>query len=162
MDAKGNSHTVGSLAVLVVCCVFAASVVLSLAFGVRAYQGIVTRTQEGYDSRIALSYIGAKVHAFDVAGSVSVGTFDGLSALYLEEWSGGERYHTILYAQDGWMYELYCRQGDSFSPEDGEQLLAVESLAFSQQGQSISAVLTDAEGNQDYTQIYLRSDGGAA
>lgn len=162
MDTNRNSHTVGGLAVLLVCCVFAASALLALAFGARAYRSVENRTQENYGRRVGLSYIEEKVHAYDGVGLVSVGTFDGLSALYLREAASGEPYHTILYATDGWLYELYCEDGQSFAPEDGEKLLEVGDVAFFLQGNLMCAELTDTRGNHDFAEVCLRSDGGVA
>lgn len=152
---------IGILAVLLVCCAFAVSVLLALAFGARAYQRIEKRTEEGYDRRVALSYIAAKLHAYDAAGQVLVGTFDGLSALYLDEVADGQRYHTILYVSGGWLYELYCQEGQRFAPEDGKALLPVEAITFSQKENIVRAELTDTLGSQSCVQVCLRSAGGA-
>ena len=162
MGTNRNSHTVGGLAVLLICCVFAASALLALAFGARAYRSVENRTQENYGRRVGLSYIAEKLHAYDGAGLVSVGTFDGLSALYLREPTPGEPYLTILYAADGWLYELYCEDGQRFAPEDGEKLLEVGDVDFSSQGRLVRAELTDNQGNHDFVEVCLRSDGGVS
>ncbi|MCB6367056.1 DUF4860 domain-containing protein [Intestinibacillus massiliensis] len=161
MGAKQNSHSVGGVVVLLVCCVFAASVLLALAFGARIYRSVEGRTESGYNSRVGLSYISTKIHAYDLAGTVSVGDFDGLSALYLAEEADGERYYTILYAADGWLYELYCQDGVELAPDDGEKLLEMGALAFSLEGDTVRAVVTDAQGRSASMETFLRSGGAA-
>lgn len=156
-----KSHGIGNIAVLLLCCIFAVSVLLVLAFSARVYRNVEADTQEGYSRRVGLSYIAAKIHAADVYGAISVGEFDGASALFLDETVEGIRYRTALYAADGWLCELYVQDGAQVLPEDGEKLLEADALTFSQDGAVIEAALTDAQGQTGRMTICLRSGGAA-
>lgn len=91
------------------------------------YRGVSESSEENFSQRTVLSYVANQVRAADIEGGVAVGQFGGSDAVVLTE---GE-YHTVLYYYDGWLMELYTEAELGLGPEDGTQILEVESLDFS-------------------------------
>ena len=78
-----------------------------------------------------------RIEGYDISntqGALSVASFDGDSAgndtLFLREEIEGEPYITRIYVWDGYLRELFAAAGDPFVPEDGEKILAAETLSF--------------------------------
>ncbi|MGI6110665.1 MAG: DUF4860 domain-containing protein [Bilifractor sp.] len=64
---------------------FMACAILVILFGARVYKSTVEKSNANYSSRTLLSYVTEKIHQNDRAGGVSVGEFDGMPALILEQ-----------------------------------------------------------------------------
>lgn len=127
----GSAEKMDSVFVLAIFCIFAASVLLVLMLGGSVYQNTNEIINENYDERTALSYIWSRVKNGDEAERVFVGTFEGLSALFLEEMYGEYTFQTLIYYYDGWIREMFCEVGYYFEPEFGQQILRASELTFS-------------------------------
>lgn len=160
MNAK--KHSVGTLVAMLLACIFAICVLLTLVFGVRAYRTVAQDAEQGYSRSVGLSYVTQKVRAYDQNGLVSAGAFEGLDALHFYEVFDGVTYETLLYVYDGWLCELYAEQGAGFLPEDGETLLEAQGMTVSQEGTLLMIGFTGIDGKTSYGTIALRSEGGAS
>ena len=60
-----ENHTINTIFVLVLFCVFAVAVLLVLLAGTGAYQDIADRMERQYEERTCLSYLDAKVRHYD-------------------------------------------------------------------------------------------------
>ena len=118
--------------VMLVFLIFTISVLLVLMFSASVYRNVSDSVRENYSERTALSYIWTKVRSFDEAGSISVGDFDGQSALFINEEIGGGMFQTVIYYYDGWLRELFRSAEIEFRAADGVPLLEVEHLEFRQ------------------------------
>ena len=116
--------------VMLVFLIFTVSVLLVLMFSASVYRNVSDSVRENYNERTALSYIWTKVRRFDEAGSISVGEFNGQSALFIREVLGGNMFETVLYSYDGWFRELFRSVGVEFRSSDGLPLLELDSLEF--------------------------------
>lgn len=157
-----KKHSIGTLAVLLLTCVFAACLLLTLAYGVQAYRTVAGDTESAYTRRIGLSYVTQKIHSFDRQGAITTGNFGGQDALILREESDGLIFETMLYVYDGWLRELYFAQGLELHPEDGDKLLEAQAFTVSAQGQTLHLSFTGADGQTAACTLTLRSSGGAA
>jgi hypothetical protein len=133
------------VSVLVLFCVFTISIFAVLMFSVNAYQNIHTATLENHDERIALSFVWTKIKSADSADNVSVQSFHGIPALFIDEMIGGSLHHTIIYHYDGWINELFFESGGAFSPRDGVRIIENSSLAFEQLDNGIIKVTADSK-----------------
>ena len=134
------SRRVDTVFVLMIFFVFALSVFLVLMLSGSTYQNMNEIAQEGQNERIVLSYVRTKIRNVD---SVSVGAFNGSSALILEEQFNGRKFITLIYLYDGWVHELFHEQGADFSPADGIPILRTDSLSFEDAENNLIRVTTD-------------------
>lgn len=137
--------------VLLVFCMFAASVLIVLTLGSSIYGSVTGITREGYDERECLSYIWTKVKTSDSFNGVI--EFHGISALRFSENYDGAVYSTVIYHYDGWVRELYFEEGLEFVPEDGLEVIKTDSLVFSYAGDNLVKVTSDGGS------LYLHTEG---
>lgn len=151
-----------ALAILLLFGVFAACILSVLLTGADAYQGLTLRDRAGYDRRTGAQYLATRVRQADALGAVSCEDFDGVPALALRESIDAEAYITYIYCFDGYLRELFTREGSGLSPGDGERVLQAESLSLAQSGRVLTISLEqDGTGSETLT-LYLRSGGEAA
>ena len=134
---------VDTVVVLLIFCVFASSVFLVLMLGGSTYQNMINISNEGQNERIVVSYIRTKIRNTDSADSISVGTFDGHSTLFIEENFGGSTFVTLIYLYNGWVKELFHEKGQNFLPQDGMPIIRADSLAFEELSGGLIRVITD-------------------
>ena len=127
-----RGHKTDTVLVLIIFSIFAVSVLLVLALSASIYRNMTELSQDGYDERTALSYVWTVAKNNDNAGSVSVGEFNGLSALIIEEQYGETSYSTTVYAYEGWLYVLFSETGLDFMPWDGVLAFPVDDMTFEQ------------------------------
>lgn len=143
MKKNAITHNLDGLAALLLFAVFAASVMAVLLTGAKAYRGVTRRDQEAYNARTAVQYVAQRVRQADSLYGITLEDFEGVECLVLGQ---GEPYITRLYCYEGWLMELYCLAGESFSPEDGERIIEAQELKLSlDQGMLGAQVLTAQE-----------------
>lgn len=161
-----QSHMNGVL-VLLLTGVFATCLLLVLLSGANSYRKLTERDTASYQRRICCAYVAAKVRHADAADCVWVGDFAGNPSeegdtLILAEQEDGGTYWTRIYEYDGWVRELYCAEGDAFSPEDGEPVLQAQSLRFTLRSGLLTVRSTDGSGDPAELSLALRSGEGAS
>lgn len=151
----------GTLAALMLTCVLGATMLLSLAAGAVVYRRVADRVEQSADGRLTLSYITAKLHSGDAAGSVETGQFGGSDAVFLYQDYDGVTYETILYVYEGSLREMLCEKGWEQDPEFGEPVAQAESLEVSQPAEGLlRLVLTEPPGDRRHSaDVYVRSEG---
>ena len=87
-------------------------------------------------------------------------SFDGVDTLVLREEIDGAAYETRVYCYDGYLRELFAESGVDFAAEDGEKILAAESMTLELEEQTITAEITDPTGQVQTLTLYLRSGEG--
>jgi len=120
------------LLALMVLLVFSLCIVVVLLTGTQVYRRLLDKGEAGFVGRTGVRYITTRVRQ---ARGVAVEDFGGRTALVFPEEIDGERYRTLLYWYDGYVYELLCAEGASLTPEDGEKILESEALRFERQGE---------------------------
>jgi hypothetical protein len=101
-----------------------------LMLGASIYQSMTEISREEQDERTVLSYIWTKFKNNDENGKIYVGEFNRLPALVYDENFGGYIYRTVIYHYNGWVYELFFEDGLEFYPEDGTQIMELDSIRF--------------------------------
>lgn len=166
MKSKVQNHSIESAFVLVLFAVFAIAVAAVLALGAGSYKKLAERDNEAYNKRIIISYISAKLRSSDETGTVKTGGFaqyakpDGIDTLHLYQTIEGEVYDMRIYYYDGYIYELFTTEDNEIEPEAGNPILEAGGLSFVQEGALLHIVSVDAEGRENQTTVYLRSEGG--
>ena len=154
-----------SLFVLLLFTLFSLALLGVLLTGAGVYQRLVQRDLSAYTQRTALQYIATKLRQSDQADALSVASFDGDTAgndtLFLREEIEGTSYLTRVYVWDGYLRELFAAADDPFAPEDGEKILAADSLSFTyDQAQGLLQVSLDTGSGPSRLTLYLRSRQG--
>ena len=155
-----RQSSAGTLAALMLTCVFGATLLLSLAAGAGVYRRVEDRVDESSRARVSLSYITAKIHACDQAGMVEAGSFGEGGAVFLYEEFDGFVYETILYVYDGNLMEMLCEKGWEMAPEFGEPVSPARALTVVELKEGLLHLsLTDADGQNRSADVYVRSVG---
>lgn len=158
MNKRSKSHSVDTVFVLTLFCVFAISALLVLVFGAKAYSAIRKDADESYACRTALSFIGEKLRHGDESGSVSLGEHCGQPALVIGETYNDVQYNTYIYYYDGHIYELLCRTGIELEIDSGNVIISAYALHFEQKGENLLKInYTDTTGLSQSLLISLRS-----
>lgn len=150
----------GTLAALMLTCVFGATLLLSLAAGASVYRRVADRTSQNAQDRVSLSYITAKLRASDAAGLAEAGNYGEGGALFLYEEIEGYTYETILYIYDGNLMEMLCEKGSEQAPEFGEIICPAQALAVSTPEPGLfHLALTGPDGTEQTADLFIRSEG---
>ena len=155
-----KQSSAGTLAALMLTCVFGATLLLSLVTGAGVYRRVAGRVDEISQSRVSLSYITARIHAYDQAGMVEAGSFGGSGAVFLYQEIDGSLYDTILYVYDGSLMEMLCEKNWEMDPEFGEPVSPAQALTVTEpQKGLLRLALTEPDGQVRTADIYVRSVG---
>ena len=155
-----RQSSAGTLACLMLTCVFGATLLLSLVTGAGVYRRVEDRVEESSRTRVSLSYVTAKIHGYDQAGMVEIGSFGEGGAVFLYEEIDGFVYETILYVYNGNLMEMLCEKGWEMSPEFGEVISPAWALAVTEpQDGLLRLSLTEADGQVRSADVYVRSVG---
>ena len=153
-----RQSSAGTLASLILTCVFGATLLLSLVTGAGVYRRVEDRVEESSRTRVSLSYIAARIHACDQAGMVETGNFGEGGAVFLYEEIEGSVYETILYVYDGNLMEMLCEKGGEMPPEFGEAVSPAQALAVAEPREGLLRLtLTEPDGQVQTIDVYVRS-----
>lgn len=147
MNRSSKQHLSGVFPLLLFA-VLAACVLTVLMTGAGLYRRLTGRDSDAQVLRTAGQYIAVKVRQTETPDAVSVGDFGGENALIIAQELEGETYLTRVYCYDGWLRELFSADESGMSPEDGEKLLEMDSLAFTEEDGLLTVGLTDGENSR--------------
>ena len=155
-----RQSSAGTLAALMLTCVFGATMLLSLVTGAGVYRRVENRVEQNAQSRVGLNYVIAKVHAYDEVGMIKTGSFGDSGAVFLYEEMEGKLYQTILYVRDGELMEMFCDETGKLAPEFGEPICAARDLTAAELRDGLLRLtLTGTDGTAKSADIYVRSVG---
>lgn len=144
---------------LVLFLLFSLCVLGVLLTGADVYQRITQRDSAAYDRRTAVQYLTTKLRQSDETENLAVVDFEGIPALRLREQIGDRCYQTHIYCMDGYIWELYAREGSGLSPEDGAKVLPAESMQLQWEAPVLTVNIGFADGTQRQAVLTLRSEG---
>jgi len=127
---KGRS--IDTVFVLIVFSIFAFSVLMVLMLGAGVYRNVNDISRAEQHEHTALSYIWTKVKNFDEANAISVGEFDGVPAIFIDEELAGTKFRTAIYVNDGWLLELFSEKALEFSLQSGRRIVQVDNIVFNE------------------------------
>lgn len=154
---KKRESKITGLLVLTVFALFALCILMVLLTGAKGYEALVGRGEKTYEYRTVAQYLATRVRQSDAVDGIAVEDFGGCSALELWQEIDGEAYVTRIYCHDGFLRELFTARSGSFSPEDGEKLVALAELTFEKTENLLSARFMTAAGEEESLVWYLRS-----
>ena len=150
----------GTMAALMLTCVFGATLLLSLAAGASVYRRVADRVEENSQSRVSLSYVTARLHDFDERGMVEAGVYGDGGAVFLYQDFDGVSYETILYIYDGYLMEMLCEKGWELDAEFGSPVCPAQALEVSEPAPGLLRLaLTGPDGAVQTASVYVRSEG---
>lgn len=157
---ENRGRLTAKVCTLVIFLVFAATALLLVLIGARAYRGIAGHMEESNALRACLSYGANKVRGADQTGCVFVEQSAQGPLLVLEEPFEGQSLRTYLYFYEGEIRELLCYAQEPFDPEKGEFVAAAAGFDIRQQGNRLTLQAQDSRGNCRRLTLTLRSQGG--
>lgn len=160
MRAEKNGHSMDFTFVLLLVCIFAVCVLISLVLGTKIYTSTNRSIQQTDNQRTALSYITEKLRHCDQAHSVRVEKRQGQQVLVLSESYEGTEYETRIYAYEGWLKEIFAKKGLEFDLSAGSNIIEAQSAEFElSRGGLLSIVFTDPWGKSFGVPAAMRSGG---
>lgn len=158
MFKQERKHTIDILFVLTLFCVFAISMIMLTGTGANVYSNIVDDMSSNFSSRTSFAYLTGKVHQGDETGRVSVGKYSNCDSLIISEEIDNITYCTYLYFYDGHIKEMFTRDGQSFDPEYGTDILEAQSFNVSKEGTSLIKFEISLDGKTtEPIYVHLRS-----
>ena len=155
-----RQNAAGTMAALMLTCVFGATLLLSLAAGAGVYRRVADRVDANSEARVSLSYITARLHGYDERGKAEAGTFGDGGAVFLYEELDGLVYETILYVYDGDLRGMLCEKGWEQDAAFGEVITPARALEVSEPVPGLlRLVLTGPDGTEQAASVYIRSEG---
>lgn len=130
--------------------VLAACVLSVLLTGTKLYSSLTQQDQQAYVNRTVHQYLCTKVQQAPSPSAVSVGDFEGESALILHHELDGESYLERIYCYDGWLWELFSSADSVMTPEDGEKLLELSEFSASLDDGLLSISFSAHSGTQTF------------
>ena len=140
MKKMHRGGRIDTVFVLIIFCIFAVSVLMVLMLGASIYQNMTEISREDQNERTVLSYIRTKVRNNDENGRIHIDEFNGLPALVYDDEFDGRQFRTSIYHYNGWIYELYSEVGLDFSPDQGTQIMPLDSINFETLGDGLIRV----------------------
>jgi len=148
--------------VLLLFFVYAGSALLLSVLGISAYSRTVSVLQEGFNERSGVLYIAQKVQQNDLAGGVTLGSYQGNDALVLIEQETGQGFETWIFIQDGYLCELMISSGDQIIPSAAQRIMPMKELKLSLSNDNLLSVSVTTEADSINTiSLALRSSGEA-
>ena len=99
-----------------------------------------------------------KLHHADSSDAIVAGTFDGQDAILIRQEYSGQSYVTYLYAYDGYLRELFIKEGVAASAGDGREILATDGFSFEESRDGLFHLsCTDSDGNLSDTYVSIKS-----
>lgn len=161
-----RKHVIDFLFPLALFFALAASSVALVVLASGSYSRQVHTSEDSYASCTALSYVTEKLHHADSSDAIVAGTFDGQDAILIRQEYSGQSYVTYLYAYDGYLRELFIKEGVAASAGDGREILATDGFSFEESRDGLFHLsCTDSDGNLSDTYVSIKStrqpDGSA-
>ena len=135
---------------------------LALFFALAASSvALVVLASASYSRQVHVSkdsYVTEKLHHADSSDAIVAGTFDGQDAILIRQEYSGQSYVTYLYAYDGYLRELFIKEGVAASAGDGREILATDGFSFEESRDGLFHLsCTDSDGNLSDTYVSIKS-----
>lgn len=118
--------------------------VLLVLLGANVYQQSAVEASDSRQIRTSLSYITEKVRQCDHEDSVSIFEDSGVTALALHSQYNGSGYTTYIYCDEGYLKELFTRDGLPFEAAAGNRISPLQRLGIQTVHSLIKLSITDS------------------
>lgn len=160
MNLKTNGNRISGLMALVLFLIFSICILAVLLSAAEAYQRLNERNALSGDERTSMLFLSTKIRQYDTSGSIRADEFDGASALILTEELDGERFKTVLYCHEGYLYELFAPETLDAQRGDGEPILPLAAMDVTIEDRLLTLRLSQPDGAQTCQRLLLRSGEG--
>lgn len=138
--------------------VFALSAIVVILLATGIYRDTAEHSSRSYTAQTALAYLTEKVHQNDSDGRIDLTDFDGCEALRIQQTYEELSYTTYIYVYEGALRELFLKDGTEASASDGQTILSVRELHFSDLGDGLlSFSCKDLDGREAMALVRVRS-----
>ena len=156
-----RQHIVDLLFPIALFFVFAVSALTVILLAARIYRSVSLDASRHDTARTSLAYISEKIRQGDADGSISLGEFDGQTALILKQSNEDTDYYTYIYAYEGKLMELFVRDGTAAAASSGKLIMPVADFSMEQLDDSLfSFTCTDTDGHSARIVAGIRSNAG--
>lgn len=153
-----RNHMIDFLFPVALFFVFAVSALTVILLATNIYQSTTENSSLNYTANTSLSYITEKIHQSDENGKVSIGTFDGLDSLILEQEFNGETYFTYIYADQDELKELFVKDGVQVTAASGKAIIPIKSFTMKNAAdQAYSFTCIDEDGQKATSIVSVHS-----
>ncbi len=156
---KQEKHfIVDILFVLALFGVFAVSALTLVTIGADVYQHTVTDMSINYESRTAVSYITEKIRQNDMEDGICLTTLEDVPALCMRSRVDEDIYCTYLYLYDGYLKELFMKQGASLGGQilpAGTDILQLKNLTMDYAASHLIRISLQTPSGEQHT-FYIR------
>ncbi|MBQ3162467.1 MAG: DUF4860 domain-containing protein [Oscillospiraceae bacterium] len=148
-ETKRLADIISSAANMTLFLLFAVCCLVMITVAAAAYSRINENYGNTFNSTAAVRYITNKIRASESAEILAE------NQLLLENTG----YSTLIYQQDGIVYERLFPEGDIITAEGGEELFRAEKLLLQNKSGLISVTVTDDDGGR-FEALCRKADGG--
>ena len=155
MEKKAkNVHTIDVIFPLALLLIFGFCTVTVVLQGAQVYRKTAGGLRANYTVRTAVTYLQEKVRECPDAGRAEIRKEADVDVLRLTQTVKGEEYVTCIYCKDGTLRELFCREGEPFRPEAGQELMPVDSFFAQWEENNLIKFTVSWEGQTE--EVFLR------
>lgn len=158
---QSRSRATANLIWILLIFAFSSCVVAAILQAAGIYSRVSAALDEEFGVHTGLNYISSRIRSGDFGGGVTVGEFNGLSAIFCEDEADNGEYITAIYCYDGALRELYCEAGGDFDAEAGEILIPMDEADFSLSSDGLIVARCGLNGKSGSISLSPRSSGGA-
>lgn len=129
---QGQTHMISEFFTFVLFAMFLLLSLLIVVIGADGYRKVVDTGESVGAVRTSMGYVAGKVRSNTGAENVELRQYGDLQTLVLTDVIDGITYETVIYFQDGALYETQINADEmSFDPEYGTRLTEIQSFAMS-------------------------------
>lgn len=166
--SKRNKSIIDFLFIMALFGAFAITGLFVVLFGAKVYKATVTKMDENYASRTALSYVTEKIRSHDymVDGenhNIEIRENDGQSVLLLRDIIGDRSYVTYMYVEDGYLKEFTTSEEYDFNYSGGSKILSISKFEVDKVSDALYKFnIVDTYNNETdfYAAVYSLADRG--
>ncbi|MCR4902476.1 MAG: DUF4860 domain-containing protein [Butyrivibrio sp.] len=157
MNIEKKHHIIDTLFVILLLFMFAFCVVTLISLGASVYQRNVDTMSDNFNDRTTFAYISEKIRQSDTNGGISMGDFENIPAIVLEQEINQVSYTTYLYQYEGFLCELMKKTSvEGISPAGGQQIIEINDLKIEQLNKKILKISVTGI-NDEVTTFYVSS-----
>ena len=126
---SSKKHGIEALFPIVLFFVLTIFALLVITLAAKIYENTTDNSYRNHQSRIALSYIGEKIHQ-NKDCQISIEEISSTTVLKLHREHQENQYNTYIYYYEGSLREIFIKEGITFSLSDGKEILKLSDFSM--------------------------------
>ena len=154
-----NKKKIETITIILLTLLLSIVAVLSMLISMKIYTNAQNKVTENRLNRIVVNYILTKLKCNDKENGITIGKFNDIDAIFLNEDIEGCIYTTVLYVYDGYLRELFCEEDlvDSFAIQSGDTITPADSLKVFLNGRNLEILFTGVTKKEQKISYYIKS-----